>query len=165
MTRLERGPRLVRGRAKPRGTVASAAALACLLAAAPAGAAITLRSDSGAKLASFSSLTCKQTKNKGFTGTDRSGAWKLTVRIQPFKKFGFFPLLYGSSPARFFASDGSTTYSNTVEAENDPLPAKKGGNLGFPGGRDKIGISFGTAFVAGDPSRYGSLFGLATCTY
>lgn len=142
-----------------------ATTLACLCTAASAEAVITLRSETGAQLAKFESLRCKQSAKNGFTGSDKYGAWRLTVRIQPFKGFGFYPLRYGAGPARFFAGNGSTTYSNTVEAEDDPLPVKNGGNIGFPGGRDKIGISFGTAFRVGNPSQYGSLFGLATCSY
>ena len=142
--------------------------LAAAVMAVPAGAAITLRDQRGKKLAAFESFQCKQSAKKGFTATESDAGWKITVRIQPFQKgFGFYPLFYGpAAPARFFATSGSTTYSNTAaQTEDDPRPAKKGGNLGFPGGKEKLGIAFGTAFQVGEPLKYASLGGLATCSY
>jgi len=87
------------------------------------------------------------------------------VRIQPFGGFGFYHLDYGpGGKARFFVSKGDTTYSNTVKPPPSELPEEgEGGNVGFPGGGDKIGIAFGTAFRAGNTLEYASLFGLASC--
>jgi hypothetical protein len=146
---------------------ASTAAAAVLGASAvSADAALTLRDSDGAKLARFDSVRCKTSKGKGFTGTASADGWKLTVRIQPFSGFRFYHVGYGSSGnVELSVRSGKTTYSNTVEPPDSDLPETgEGGNVGFPGGGDKIGIAFGTAFRVGEPREYASLFGLATCT-
>jgi len=130
-----------------------------------AGAAITLRDMDGKKLAAFATVACKSSKAKGFSGSATASGWKLTVRIQPFGGYGFYHLGYGpGGKARFFVRKGDTTYSNTVKPPPSEAPeGGEGGNVGFPGGGDKIGISFGTAFRAGNTLEYASLFGLAAC--
>ncbi len=131
-----------------------------------AAAAITLRDADGKKLANFGSVACKTSKAKGFTGTASASGWALTVRIQPFGGFGFYHVGYGpGGKARFFVRSGGTTFSNTVKPPDSELPETgEGGNIGFPGGGDKIGVSFGTAFRAGNTLEYASLGGLAPCS-
>lgn len=142
----------------------AAAALLCV-SVASADAALVLRDSDGAKLAGFNSVQCKTSKGKGFTGTATAAGWKLTVRIQPFAGFRFYHVGYGSEgKVEFFARSGDTTYSNTVKPPDSGLPETgEGGNMGFPGGGDKIGFGFGTAFRVGEPHDYASLFGLASC--
>lgn len=134
--------------------------------AAAADAAITLRNSNSTKLATFKTVACHSSNANGFTGTAIANGWKLTVRIDPFGGFGFYHVGYGTSgKVKFRVRSGETTYSNTVKPPNSSLPETgEGGSVGFPGGGDKIGISFGTAFKAGERREYASLFGLATCS-
>lgn len=144
----------------------TAALAAAICASVPANAAITLRDADGKKLASFKTVACKTSKAKGFSGSAAASGWKLTVRIQPFGGFGFYHLDYGpAAKAKFFVRKGDVTYSNTVKPPPSELPEEgEGGNVGFPGGGDKIGISFGTAFRAGNTLEYAALGGLASCS-
>jgi hypothetical protein len=144
--------------------VAAAAVLSASVAS--ADAAITVRNAEGSKLASFKSVACNASNGSGFTGVAIANGWKLTVRIEPFGGFGFYHIGYGTAgDVKFRVRSGETTYSNTVKPPNSSLPETgEGGNVGFPGGGDKIGISFGTAFKVGERRHYASLFGLATCT-
>jgi hypothetical protein len=148
------------------GRIAIAMAVVVALAlCSSAQAAITLHDADGSKLARFSSLRCKTSKGKGFTGTATGNGWNLTVRIQPFDGFHPYHVGYGATgKAAFFVKSGSTTFSNTVKPQSSGLPETgEGGNIAFPGGSGKIGIAFGTAFSVGDLHEYASLFGLATC--
>lgn len=158
------------GRIASRGRIgvalAAAAALVLSASVASADAAITLRNAENTKLASFKSVSCKTGNGSGFTGIAIANGWKLTLRIEPFGGFGFYHIGYGTAgKVEFRVRSGETTYSNTVKPPNSSLPETgEGGNVGFPGGGDKIGISFGTAFKVGERRQYASLFGLATCT-
>ncbi len=147
------------------GIAVTGATVSVLLAAAAADAAITARNSTGTKLASFNKVACNANPGSAFTGTAIANGWKLTVRIEPFGDFGYYHIGYGSSgKVKFRIRSGETTYSNTVKPPNTSLPETgEGGNVGFPGGGDKIGISFGTAFKVGERREYASLFGLATC--
>jgi hypothetical protein len=147
--------------------VASAAAAVACSSAASADAALTLRDSDGKKLAAFNSVACKvASKAKVFTGTATAAGWKLSVKIQPFGGFGFYHVGYGNGgKANFTVSSGDTTYSNKQFPGDTSTPETgEGGNIGFPGGGDKIGIAFGTAFQVGETHEYASLGGLAACS-
>jgi hypothetical protein len=147
--------------------LALAAVAAALAVAVPAAAegAITLRDANGAKLASFATFTCSSGKGTSFAASANDGKWKLVIEIAPFDGFHSYHVGYAKAgKVEFFARKQGVTYTNTIFPRDTSTPETgEGGNLGFPGGGGRIGLSFGTAFAVDKEDRYASLAGLAAC--
>lgn len=145
-------------------TAAAAASLAVVIPAVAEGA-IVLRDADGAKLASFDSFTCSSGKGTSFAAHAVDGKWKLAIEIAPFDGFHSYHIGYAKmGKVEFVARKQGVTFTNTVFPRNTSTnEVGEGGNLGFPGGGGRIGISFGTAFAVDEEDQNASLFGLAAC--
>jgi hypothetical protein len=144
---------------------ATTAAVLVFVLPAAAGGAITLRDYQGGKLASFPAFTCSSGKGTSFAASAADGKWKLTIEIAPFDGFHAYHVGYAKAgKVEFFARKAGVSYTNTVFPRDTSTPETgEGGELGFPGGGGRIGLSFGTAFAVEEEDQYASLFGLASC--